>query len=50
MVSVLKEGDICPYCGKGKLELCKGCYNALFGVKGVDKLACSVCDSTYIKE
>ncbi|KKK73217.1 hypothetical protein LCGC14_2896040 [marine sediment metagenome] len=50
MMKGIKEGDTCPYCKKGKLELCKGCYNTLFGVKGADKLACSECDSTYHAE
>lgn len=46
----VKEGDVCPYCKKGKLELCEGRYNTLFGIKGVDKLVCPKCDSTYYVE
>jgi len=47
MKDKLKEGDVCPYCKKGKLLLDKGCYNTLFGAMGSDKLACPECDSTY---
>ena len=46
----VKEGDTCPHCKEGKLELCVGSYNTLFGVKGADSLACPECDSTYYVE
>jgi len=39
---MIKEGDICPFCKKGKLRLCRGYFPYC-----EDHLICPLCDSTY---
>lgn len=41
-IKKVKEGDQCPHCKEGKLEIIKGCEPY-----SIDHLMCDRCDSTY---